>query len=280
MGEAHQDKRRSLWPSLVKNLARRAVNSLVDWLLGLAVGALLTTAFLLKPTGESSWRASCCASRSQSWLARWTMHAVDRAHSRTPSNKRRLVWYLIILGIEVASLLPVVVAAYFLGNRRLPLWLAVGLFAVIDVAINTLWGVRYPNQPIRPGEPPFALIPPIRHLRNVWREALCYTLATVGGLLFCRSRDWRLRRHAWQSILIDMMAVWALVPLALVAYLLEELNPPRPRLVAQVVGAVWLFLAVVPRLTALARVWHGKTPALPLLWKMSTGLTSPDLDKR
>jgi hypothetical protein len=161
MAEAPQDKQRSLWPSLVKNLARRAVNSLIDWLLGLAVTALLATAFLLK----ANWRivvasVLLCLSLSILALARWTMHATDRAHSRTPSNKQRLVWYLITLGIELLSLLPLVVAAYFLGNRRLPLWLVIGIFVIIDVAINTLWGVRYPNQSIRPGEPPFALIPP------------------------------------------------------------------------------------------------------------------------
>jgi hypothetical protein len=89
-----------------------------------------------------------------------------------------------------------------------------------------------------------------------------------------------MRRHAWQSILIDMVAIWAFVPLALVAFLVDELHPPRIRLVSQIVGAVWLFLAVIPRLTALARVWHGKTPTLPLLWKMATGLTSPDLDTK
>jgi hypothetical protein len=185
MAEARQDKRRSLWPSLTKNLARRAVNSLIDWLLGLAVGALLATAFLLK----ANWRivvasVLLCLSLSILALARWTMRATDRAHSKMPSNKQRLIWYLITLGIELLSLMPLVVAAYLLGGRRLPLWLVIGLFVIIDVAINTLWGLRHPNQPIRPGDPPFALVPPIRHLRTVWREALCYTLATVGSLLF------------------------------------------------------------------------------------------------
>jgi hypothetical protein len=78
-----------------------------------------------------------------------------------------------------------------------------------------------------------------------------------------------------------MVAIWAFVPLALVIFLAEELHlPPRPALATQVAAGLWLFIAIIPRLTALARVWHGKTPTLPLLWKMSTGLTSPDLDTK
>lgn len=171
MAEARQDKQPSLWPRVVKKIARRAVNGLVDWLLGLALTVLLAGAVLLK----ANWRivaasALLCLTFSILALARWTYAATDRAHSRTPSEKQRLAWYLITLGIELASLLPFVVALYFLGNRGLPLWLFIGLFVIIDVAINTIWGVRYPNQPIRPGEPPFALIPPIRHLRYLFRS--------------------------------------------------------------------------------------------------------------
>jgi hypothetical protein len=156
MAEARQDKQHSVWPSLIKNLARRVVNGLIDWLLGLAVAALLAAAFFLK----ANWRivvasVMVCLALSILALARWTRHAADRAHSRTPSNQQLITWYWITIGIQLASLLPGVVAVYFLGRRALPLWLFLGLFVIIDVAINTLWGVRYPNQPIRPGEPPF-----------------------------------------------------------------------------------------------------------------------------
>lgn len=96
MAEARQDKQPSLWPRVVKKVARRAVNGLVDWLLGLAVTALLAAAFLLK----ANWRivvasVMVCIALSILALARWTKHAADRAHSRTPSNKQLLIWYWI-----------------------------------------------------------------------------------------------------------------------------------------------------------------------------------------
>jgi hypothetical protein len=137
MAEARQDKQHSVWPSLIKNLARRVVNGLIDWLLGLAVAALLAAAFFLK----ANWRivvasVMVCLALSILALARWTRHAADRAHSRTPSNQQLITWYWITIGIQLASLLPGVVAVYFLGRRALPLWLFLGLFVISTLPLT------------------------------------------------------------------------------------------------------------------------------------------------
>lgn len=102
---------------------------------------------------------------------------------------------------------------------------------------------------------------------------------TLGSLLFCRSRDLSLRRHAVQSILIDMTAIWSFGVL-IVVYVaidrfpfLDQLNRQTDRVVSTVLGGLVVGFLFVPRLIALTRLWHGGAAALPILWKMATGLT-------
>lgn len=193
---------------------------------------MLTAAFLLR----ANWRiivasVMVCIALSILALAQWTKHAATAPHIRTPSNQQLLTWYWITIGIQLASLLPIVLAVTFSESAAYRCGYSVAYSSSSTLPLTRYGASATPTSPSVQASHHLPL-PPIRHLKQIWREALCYTLATVGGLLFCRSRDWRLQRHAWQSILIDMVAIWAFVPLALVVFLAEELHlPPRPALV-------------------------------------------------
>jgi hypothetical protein len=76
-------------------------------------------------------------------------------------------------------------------------------------------------------------------------------------------------------ILIDMAAIWSLGVLFVLYVVADGLDLQNNRVVQIVVGGAVTALLFIPRLVALARLWHGGTAALPILWKMATGLTQP-----
>jgi hypothetical protein len=212
-------------------------------------------------------------------LGRWTSAAVKRAHARAPSNLRLLAGLAILVALGGLAILPATIVGRLIIKSDWPatgrLWLGIGSLVAADVAINVWWGIRHPGRVVAPGNPPFFLVPPLRHLRMIWREAICYVAGTFGSLPFCRSRDFQLRRHAVQSILIDMAAIWSLGVLVVLYVVAERLHLQNNRVVQIVVGGAVAAFLFIPRLVALARLWHGGTAALPILWKMATGLTQP-----
>lgn len=267
----------SLPLGLTKTVVRRAVDILltgaVTWLLATAAGFI-----------RANWRVVLAGMLMGvafliSALGRWTSAAVKRAHARAPSNLRLLAGLAILVALGGLAILPATIVGRLITKSDWPatgrLWLGIGSLVAADVAINVWWGIRHPGRVVAPGNPPFFLVPPLRHLRMIWREAICYVAGTFGSLPFCRSRDFQLRRHAVQSILIDMAAIWSLGVLVVLYVVADRLHLQNNRVVQIVVGGAVAALLFIPRLVALARLWHGGTAALPILWKMATGLTQP-----
>jgi hypothetical protein len=199
----------SLPLGLTRTVVRRAVDILlvgiVTYLLGVAGGFI-----------RANWRIVMsglllCLAFLIYAFARWTHVAVERAQARAPSNLRLLAELLLLLG--GLAIIPATIVGRVILRSDWPaigrLWLGIGSLVAADVVINVWWGIRNPGRLVAPRNPPFLLVPPLRHLRMIWREAICYVSGTLGSLLFCRSRDLSLRRHAVQSILIDMTAIWS-----------------------------------------------------------------------
>jgi hypothetical protein len=274
-------RRHSLPLGLTKTVLRRAVDILLT---GVVTYLLATASGFIR----ANWRivlvsVLMCLAFLLSAVMRWTRVAINRAHARAPSNLRLLAGLMIVLALGGLAILPATIVGRLITGSGWPatgrLWLGIGSLVAADVAINVWWGIRHPGRSVAPGDPPFFLVPPLRHLRMIWREAICYVAGTLGSLPFCRSRDWRLRRHAVQSILIDMATIWSFGLLLIILFAVDRLNIVNDietnRVAQAVFGGGVVAFVFIPRLVALARLWHGGGAALPMLWKMATGLTQP-----
>ncbi|MEV4082117.1 hypothetical protein ACGFJC_28020 [Nonomuraea fuscirosea] len=112
-----------------------------------------------------------------------------------------------------------------------------------------------------------------------WRSALAYLLGFVGGLIFRRDHRRRVRFHAVQSILIDIVAVvYLVISLVLVGVYTSIRYQGAAIPSDDVVMWTWALSSLLgpPALHLLLTVLAltGRSPRIPLLWKVAASVTA------
>ncbi|MEV5888273.1 hypothetical protein [Nonomuraea fuscirosea] len=116
-------------------------------------------------------------------------------------------------------------------------------------------------------------------VNSSWRSALAYLLGFVGGLIFRRDHRPRVRFHAVQSILIDIVAVvYLVVSLVLVGVYTSIRYQGAGIPSDDVVMWTWALASLLglPALHLLLTVLAltGRSPRIPLLWKVAASVTA------